>query len=66
MARAALAPFRWFCLGVVRVFKGIHAVLYALFQADERIDPGAMKAQVAYCLETSCDGITVLDLRLRS
>lgn len=44
------------------MFGGIHAVLYAFFQADERIDPGAMQAQVAYCLEKGCNGITVLGL----
>ncbi len=44
------------------MFDGIHAVLYALFQADERIDPGAMRAQVGWCLERGCHGITVLGL----
>ncbi|WP_300514975.1 dihydrodipicolinate synthase family protein [Aliiroseovarius sp.] len=44
------------------MFTGIHAVLYAFFQRDENIDPGAMTAQVEYCLNAGCDGITVLGL----
>lgn len=41
---------------------GVHAVLYALFQADERLDLDAMAAQVDYCVEKGCHGITVLGL----
>jgi 4-hydroxy-tetrahydrodipicolinate synthase len=43
-------------------FPGVHCVLYALFDAAERIDQGAMDAQVDHVLETGCDGITVLGL----
>ena len=41
------------------MFSGIHAVLYALFRADESIDPGAMARQVIYCVDRECDGVTV-------
>lgn len=43
-------------------FPGIHAVLYALFTADERLDRAAMAAQVAYVREHGADGVTVLGL----
>ncbi|MFV0472760.1 MAG: dihydrodipicolinate synthase family protein [Pikeienuella sp.] len=43
-------------------FRGVHAVLYALFDRDERIDHGAMAAQVDYCVAQGCHGITVLGL----
>lgn len=41
---------------------GIHAVLFALFREDESIDLPSMKQQVEYCINASCDGITVLGL----
>lgn len=41
---------------------GVYAVLFALFDAQEALDHGAMKAQVDYCVETGCHGITVLGL----
>jgi 4-hydroxy-tetrahydrodipicolinate synthase len=41
---------------------GVHAVLFAIFDAQEGLDHGAMKAQVDYCVETGCHGITVLGL----
>lgn len=44
------------------MFNGVHAVLYAMFQRGEQIDPGAMAAQVDYCIEHGCHGITVLGL----
>ncbi|MGL4239095.1 dihydrodipicolinate synthase family protein [Tabrizicola sp.] len=43
-------------------FPGIHCVLYALFDADERLDRAAMAAQVAYVRALRPDGITVLGL----
>lgn len=43
-------------------FPGIHAVLYALFGRDERLDRGAMRAQVAYVRACGADGVTVLGL----
>lgn len=46
----------------VNIFAGVHAVLYALFRADETIDHDAMAAQVEYCIEGGCHGITVLGL----
>ncbi len=41
---------------------GIHAVLYALFDAGETLDHDAMRAQVRYVTAAGCDGITVLGL----
>ena len=43
-------------------YRGVHAVLYALFDAQERVDAGAMAAQVDYCVAQGCHGITVLGL----
>lgn len=43
-------------------FPGIHAVLYALFDRDERLDRGAMRAQVEYLRACGADGVTVLGL----
>ena len=45
-----------------RRFPGIHCVLYALFDAEERLDRTAMAAQVAYVAGAGADGITVLGL----
>ena len=45
-----------------RRFTGIHAVLYALFDAHEALDRAAMRRQVALCLEAGVDGIVVLGL----
>jgi 2-keto-3-deoxy-L-arabinonate dehydratase len=41
---------------------GIHAVLFALFDAAERVDPGAMARQVDHVLARGCSGVTVLGL----
>lgn len=43
-------------------FPGIHAVLYALFDAHERLDRVAMRAQAQACLGAGVDGIVVLGL----
>ncbi|MGD9509660.1 MAG: dihydrodipicolinate synthase family protein [Geminicoccaceae bacterium] len=43
-------------------FPGIHAVLYAMFDAHERLDRAAMRAQVQACLGAGVDGIVVLGL----
>jgi 4-hydroxy-tetrahydrodipicolinate synthase len=43
-------------------FPGIHAVLYALFDAEERLDRAAMAAQMAYVRAAGADGVTVLGL----
>jgi 2-keto-3-deoxy-L-arabinonate dehydratase len=43
-------------------FPGIHCVLYALFDGDERLDRAAMAAQVAYVRAQGADGMTVLGL----
>ena len=45
-----------------RRFPGIHAVLYALFDAQEALDRAAMRQQVALCVEAGVDGIVVLGL----
>jgi 4-hydroxy-tetrahydrodipicolinate synthase len=41
---------------------GIHCVLFALWDAQERLDRGAMRAQVAWVREQGADGIVVLGL----
>lgn len=43
-------------------YPGIHAVLYALFDAAETLDRAAMAAQVAYIRAQGADGVTVLGL----
>ena len=46
----------------MRQFPGIHCVLYALFDEDERLDRAAMAAQVANVIAAGVDGVTVLGL----
>jgi 4-hydroxy-tetrahydrodipicolinate synthase len=46
----------------MRDLSGIHAMLYALFDADERLDRAAMRRQVAVSLEAGAAGITALGL----
>lgn len=41
---------------------GIHAILYALFDADERLDRQAMRRQVETCLDLGVHGIAALGL----
>ncbi len=43
-------------------YPGIHAVLYALFDGGERLDRGAMAAQVDYVRSLGAGGVTVLGL----
>ncbi len=43
-------------------FAGIHAILYALFDADERLDRQAMRRQVELCLAAGVHGIGALGL----
>lgn len=43
-------------------FTGIHAVLYALFDADGMLARDAMRAQVERCIASGVDGIVVLGL----
>lgn len=66
MARAGLAPCRWFDCGLVNgvrdLYRGVHAVLYAMFDKAEAVDHAAMAAQVDYCVSRGCHGITVLGL----
>jgi 2-keto-3-deoxy-L-arabinonate dehydratase len=45
-----------------RRYAGIHAVLYAMFDEQERLDRDAMRRQVAACLDAGVDGIVVLGL----
>jgi len=42
--------------------RGVHAILYALFDADERLDRAAMRAQVQVCLNAKVAGIAALGL----
>jgi len=42
--------------------RGVHAILYAMFDADERLDRAAMRRQVALCLQTPVAGIAALGL----
>lgn len=48
--------------GRPRRFPGVHAVLYALFDARERLDRAAMRRQVGLCLAAGVDGVVVLGL----
>jgi len=41
---------------------GIHAILYALFDADERLDRAAMRRQVGACLAAGAHGVAALGL----
>lgn len=43
-------------------FAGIHAILYALFDADERLDRAAMRRQAELCLAAGAHGIGALGL----
>lgn len=43
-------------------FTGIHAILYALFDAQEGLDRQAMRRQVEICLEHGAHGIAALGL----
>ena len=47
---------------MAQVFPGIHCVLYAMFDANERLDRAAMAAQTAFVRAQGADGITVLGL----
>lgn len=42
--------------------RGVHAILYALFDADERLDRAAMRRQVEVCLGAGVAGIAALGL----
>jgi 2-keto-3-deoxy-L-arabinonate dehydratase len=41
---------------------GVHAVLYALFDRDGKVDGAAMRRQVEHCIAVGVDGIVVLGL----
>lgn len=43
-------------------FQGIHAILYALFDADEALDRTAMRRQVEICLGAGVHGLAALGL----
>jgi 4-hydroxy-tetrahydrodipicolinate synthase len=43
-------------------FPGIHAILYALFDADERLDRAAMRKQAELCIGLGVHGIAALGL----
>lgn len=42
--------------------RGVHAILYALFDAEERLDRNLMRRQVDLCLEAGVAGIAALGL----
>lgn len=42
--------------------RGIHAILYAFFDEDERLDRAAMRRQVELCLDAGVAGIAALGL----
>src|SRR5690348_16860535 len=42
--------------------RGIHAILYALFDADEKLDRAAMRRQVELCLGMGVHGMAALGL----
>ncbi len=44
------------------MFPGIHAIAFALFDADERLDRAAMKRQTEICIASGVDGIAALGL----
>ncbi len=43
-------------------FKGVYPMLYAFFDAAGRLDRGAMRAQVEYCVASGAHGIAALGL----
>ena len=45
-----------------RRFRGVYPILYAFFDRVDRLDHGAMRAQVQHCIEQSAHGIVVLGL----
>lgn len=44
------------------MFPGIHAIAFALFDADERLDRAAMKRQTEICIASGVDGMAALGL----
>ena len=49
-------------IGTPSDLRGVHAVLYAFFDAAERLDRQAMRRQVELCLAVGVSGITALGL----
>lgn len=49
-------------MGFVPPFSGIHAMLYALFDAEERLDRDAMRRQIQICLGLGVHGVAALGL----
>jgi 2-keto-3-deoxy-L-arabinonate dehydratase len=43
-------------------FRGVYPMLYAFFGADGRLDRGAMRAQVEFCVASGAHGIAALGL----
>jgi dihydrodipicolinate synthase/N-acetylneuraminate lyase len=43
-------------------FQGVYPMLYAFFDAAGRLDRGAMRVQVEYCIESGAHGIAALGL----
>ena len=47
---------------MVEAFKGVYPMLYAFFDAEGRLDRGAMRAQVEHCSASGVHGIAALGL----
>lgn len=43
-----------------REFRGVYPILYAFFDAGERLDRAAMRAQVEACIRGGAHGIAIL------
>lgn len=43
-------------------FHGIHGIVYAMFDADEKLDRMAMRRQVQFCLDAGVHGMAALGL----
>lgn len=43
-------------------FHGIHGIVYAMFDADEKLDRAAMRRQVQFCLDAGVHGMAALGL----
>lgn len=46
----------------VTAFRGVYPMLYAFFGRDGRLDRGAMRAQVEYCVANGAHGVAALGL----
>lgn len=49
-------------MGVINGFHGIYPILYAFFDAQGKLDAGAMRHQIQACVNSSCHGVAALGL----